>query len=51
MFEAKRRFEVMSDLKDQQIESLIRGHLGSELDRHAGAASRRFAEMIAHERS
>jgi hypothetical protein len=40
----------MSDLKDQQIDALIRGHLNSELDRHVGAASRRFADVIAHER-
>jgi hypothetical protein len=41
----------MSDLKDQQIESLIRGHLNSELDQHVGAASRRFADLIAQERN
>ena len=40
----------MSDFKDQQIDSLIRGHLNSQLDPHVGAASRRFADMIAQDR-
>jgi hypothetical protein len=40
----------MSDPKDRQIESMIRGHLSSELDRHVGAASRRFADLIEQER-
>ena len=40
----------MSDLNDQQIDKLIRGHLNDQLDRHVGAASRRFAEVIANER-
>jgi hypothetical protein len=41
----------MSDHNDQQIDSqigsMIRGHLSSELDRHVGAASRRFSDVIA----
>lgn len=40
----------MSDLNDQQIDTLIRGHLNNELDSHVGAASRRFADEIANSR-
>jgi hypothetical protein len=47
---SEKKVWFMSDLKDQQIESLIRGHLNSELDQHVGAASRRFADMIAQDR-
>src|SRR5215475_11352692 len=34
------------DPKDAQVEAMIRDHLGLALDRHVGAASRRFAEEV-----